>query len=193
LGNKLYNFSNDFLPSLPSLKIREGAIDILIYLYKLLIPTLDDYLTESGYLNLKQFQILISKLALVEEAFFKNFMKTKENDKRNVDTNERIWNEFVKKRDLKNIELGKKGEDVLFKDFYKSIDEIAKANKPDKQENLNENDIQNMIVTQASQDKKDILPNINQSIDKQNEELFNKSLKSILQVMPINKINYNVI
>lgn len=39
---------NDFLPHLPSLEIREGAIDVLIDIYKRLLPTMDGYLTENG-------------------------------------------------------------------------------------------------------------------------------------------------
>jgi 5'-3' exoribonuclease 2 len=36
---------NDFLPHLPSLHIREGAIDVLMVIYKNVLPSLGDYLT----------------------------------------------------------------------------------------------------------------------------------------------------
>jgi 5'-3' exonuclease len=36
---------NDFLPHLPSLAIREGALDAIIFIYKNLLPSLGDYLT----------------------------------------------------------------------------------------------------------------------------------------------------
>ena len=39
---------NDFLPHLPSLDIREGAIDTLIDIYKQILPKTDGYLTENG-------------------------------------------------------------------------------------------------------------------------------------------------
>lgn len=39
---------NDFLPHLPSLDIREGAIGLLLNLYKRVLPSLSGYLTEAG-------------------------------------------------------------------------------------------------------------------------------------------------
>jgi hypothetical protein len=42
---------NDFLPHLPSLEIREGAIDTLIEIYKRILPKLDGYLTENGHVR----------------------------------------------------------------------------------------------------------------------------------------------
>lgn len=62
---------NDFIPNLPSLKIREGAIDALLYIYKAILPQLDGYLTEGGNLVLSRIQLLFQKLSLVEETFFK--------------------------------------------------------------------------------------------------------------------------
>ena len=39
---------NDFLPHLPSLEIREEAIDILLDIYKRTVPQMGGYLTEDG-------------------------------------------------------------------------------------------------------------------------------------------------
>eukprot|EP01031_Cornospumella_fuschlensis_P004108 gene4108-5134_t len=42
---------NDFLPHLPSLDIRDGALDFLIEVYKEVLPSLGDYLTHQGRIN----------------------------------------------------------------------------------------------------------------------------------------------
>lgn len=46
---------NDFLPHLPSLDIRDGAIDFLVEVYKELLPSMGDYVTSpGGVVNLQQ-------------------------------------------------------------------------------------------------------------------------------------------
>ena len=72
---------NDFLPNLPSLKIREGAIDALIFLYKEIRPKMENYLTNGeGKLNLKECEILFKKLSLIEDEFFKQEIKDKKRE-----------------------------------------------------------------------------------------------------------------
>lgn len=62
---------NDFLPHLPSLGIREGALDALIFIYKNLLPSLADYLTNGeGGLNLSVIDVLFKDLSKIEEEFF---------------------------------------------------------------------------------------------------------------------------
>ena len=74
---------NDFLPNLPSLKIREGAIDALIYLYKKLLPKMENYLTNGkGQLNLNECETLFKKLSLVEDKFFKKEIESRMNDEK---------------------------------------------------------------------------------------------------------------
>lgn len=43
-----YFVGNDFLPHLPSLEIREGALDTLTDIWKRLLPTMGDFLTNQG-------------------------------------------------------------------------------------------------------------------------------------------------
>ena len=53
---------NDFLPHMPALEIRDGAIDTLIHLYKQLMPSLGGYLTENGRVNLKRAEIILQAI-----------------------------------------------------------------------------------------------------------------------------------
>eukprot|EP00708_Paratrimastix_pyriformis_P002446 GAFH01001192.1.p1 GENE.GAFH01001192.1~~GAFH01001192.1.p1 ORF type:complete len:461 (-),score=140.52 GAFH01001192.1:91-1473(-) len=62
---------NDFLPPLPSLDIREGAIDALITLYKKLMPKLGGYLTTNGEVDLAKVTHFVRELGDLEDEVFK--------------------------------------------------------------------------------------------------------------------------
>ncbi|VDL98541.1 unnamed protein product [Schistocephalus solidus] len=63
---------NDFLPHLPSLEIREGAIDRLIELYKSTVTDADGWLTDSGHVHLDRVQTILTELGKVEDEIFKS-------------------------------------------------------------------------------------------------------------------------
>jgi len=72
---------------LPSLSIREGALDAIVFVYKNLLPSLGDYLTNSsGGLNFTEVDVLLDQLARVEEEFFKQHQR---NAERNEDRRKR--------------------------------------------------------------------------------------------------------
>ncbi|OKL64303.1 5'-3' exoribonuclease 2 [Talaromyces atroroseus] len=62
---------NDFLPHLPSLDIKENAIDLLISIWRECIPLMDDYVTKDGIVNFKNAQLILAGLAKQEGAIFK--------------------------------------------------------------------------------------------------------------------------
>jgi len=70
---------NDFLPHLPSLSIREGALDLLINLYKQVLPSLGGYLTCEGEIDLPRADVLLSRLGVLEDIIFR---KRRDNDAR---------------------------------------------------------------------------------------------------------------
>ncbi|OLL22700.1 5'-3' exoribonuclease 2 [Neolecta irregularis DAH-3] len=63
---------NDFLPHLPSLDIREGAIDMLTGIWKANFKNLDGYLTTDGTVNLDKAQIILDAVAVKEARIFEN-------------------------------------------------------------------------------------------------------------------------
>lgn len=81
---------NDFLPHLPSLEIREGAIDRLIGLYKKVVYKTKGYLTDSGHVHLDRVQLMLADLGEMEDEIFKKRRETEENFKRrNEERNKR--------------------------------------------------------------------------------------------------------
>jgi 5'-3' exoribonuclease 2 len=62
---------NDFLPHLPSLDIRDGALDFLLECYKDILPSLGNYVTSpGGIINLSQADVLLSRVGEVEDQIF---------------------------------------------------------------------------------------------------------------------------
>ena len=133
---------NDFLPHLPSLKIREGAIDALIFLYKKLLPTLNGYLTNGrGQLHLSRCEVLFKKLALVEDEFFKQENINRANDelyaKRNKKQRKSILEDFnnlgkePEKRNGEEIDLVEIASNIMEKEEKNefSFDELKKNGK----------------------------------------------------------------
>ncbi|XP_029449618.1 5'-3' exoribonuclease 2 [Rhinatrema bivittatum] len=73
---------NDFLPHLPSLEIREGAIDRLVGIYKNVVHKTGGYLTDSGFVNLERVQMIMLAVGDVEDSIFKKRKDDEENFKR---------------------------------------------------------------------------------------------------------------
>uniref|UniRef100_A0A8C7Z809 5'-3' exoribonuclease n=1 Tax=Oryzias sinensis TaxID=183150 RepID=A0A8C7Z809_9TELE len=62
---------NDFLPHLPSLEIREGAIDRLVNIYKDVVHKTGGYLTQNGYVNLERVEMIMQAVGVAEDNIFK--------------------------------------------------------------------------------------------------------------------------
>lgn len=69
---------NDFLPHLPSLEIRENAIDRLIHLYKKCVYKTGGYLTDSGDVALERVEMIMRDLGEVEDEIFRDRQRNEE-------------------------------------------------------------------------------------------------------------------
>lgn len=67
----IFFVGNDFLPHLPSLEIREGAIDTLLKIWKQELSRMGGYLTNHGQLELSRAQIILEGLAKREDEIFR--------------------------------------------------------------------------------------------------------------------------
>ncbi|CAJ0576149.1 unnamed protein product, partial [Mesorhabditis spiculigera] len=80
---------NDFLPHLPSLEIREGAIDRLIRLYKDMVYKMNGYLTHDGSVYLDRVEMIMKGLGEVEDEIFKRRQQNEERYKANQQAKKR--------------------------------------------------------------------------------------------------------
>lgn len=73
---------NDFLPHLPSLDIREGALDLLLRVYKAALPTLGGYVTShGGKIDMRKLGRLLRHVGAVEDEIFKRRRRNDEDDR----------------------------------------------------------------------------------------------------------------
>jgi 5'-3' exoribonuclease 2 len=82
---------NDFLPHLPSLDIRDGALDYLFNVYKRLLPTLGDYITNhGGQVNLSHVDVILGEVGGIEDHVFQmKHENTQRDDERRAQFNAR--------------------------------------------------------------------------------------------------------
>jgi 5'-3' exoribonuclease 2 len=59
------------LPHLPSLEIREGAIDTLLKIWKKELPRMGGYVTNHGRIELERAEIILEGLARSEDDIFR--------------------------------------------------------------------------------------------------------------------------
>lgn len=92
----IFFVGNDFLPHLPSLDIREGAIDMLLKIWRDALPTMGGYLTNNGRVELARAQIIMDGLAEREDEIFRK-RKEAETRQEQVDKEKRRRIEFSKR------------------------------------------------------------------------------------------------
>ena len=80
----IFFVGNDFLPHLPSLEIREGAIDVLLRIWKQELPKMGGYLTKHGKVELKNAQIILKGIGRQEDEIFRRRRETEERQDANA-------------------------------------------------------------------------------------------------------------
>ena len=69
---------NDFLPHIPALEIRDGAIDMLLFAYKALLPKFGGYLSDAGRVHLPRAELLLREVSSFEDEIFERRRRREE-------------------------------------------------------------------------------------------------------------------
>ncbi|KAJ1558490.1 5'-3' exoribonuclease 2, partial [Nowakowskiella sp. JEL0078] len=77
---------NDFIPHIPSLEIREGAIDKIMELWKKNLAEFGGYVTENGDIDLTKAQILLEGIGKIEDNIF---VKRRDDEKKRNENSKR--------------------------------------------------------------------------------------------------------
>lgn len=103
----IFFVGNDFLPHLPSLDIREGAIDALVALWKQNLDVQGGYITCDGSMDLKRAQFMLDGLAEQEEDIFR---KRQQNEIRQT---QREKDRAQSRKDNKHAKKARQSYDVF--------------------------------------------------------------------------------
>lgn len=120
---------NDFLPHLPSLEIREGAIDTLIELWKKTVPRLGAYLTESGEVNLEGVGEVLVELGKHEDGIFRERRKKEEQKKEAAKRREKEAEER-RRRTQGGYDNNRQNGGAHFRFGQDGVPEVVKAHGP---------------------------------------------------------------
>lgn len=177
---------NDFLPHLPCLRIREGALELLFELYKFLLPSMGGYFTsEGGDVNLERLHAVFEKLAEKEgeilrirrDVQIRQDQRRRERERRNQLLNQKADPIRRAPENKEEIDLDDMGDEEDFdketevKDLAASISqEVLKEKKNDEviKQTIEETDTSNMTEEEKTKLQMDYSLQLMKSVAEKN-------------------------